>query len=734
MAQHPDYPLLHDTLIVPILVNRGDAVTFLIALLPHGPIGPSELAECASKVESHTIAPCCTASKTVASASFDVDANLTIRSLQRHEDAIDNLHQIAAACGIAREWRDVDGHANIVPDTTLEAIVKALGYDLADDPREIESDRSRLAPMLVADTGECLPIPFAPRSCTAFSEDGRMIELTLAGASVVAPEEPGYYEIDFGSERCRMAVAPRSAPSMHAAGLWGAAIQIPALRPAKAGLFGDFGDLVSAVPLFAERGAAALAINPVHALFPGEGRNFSPYSPSSRLFLNGAMADPVLAGLPPLPAVRGDSFIDWEGALPQRLSQLRVVFDTLDDEARFRIASDPGSQDGTLRRHALFDAIYSHFAPQGANGFHDWPVAFRDPGTPEVAEFALAHAEEVDFHLFVQWLARAGLAASQAAARESGMAVGLIADLAVGVHPGGSDCWSLGTAMLADLSVGAPPDPLGPQGQNWHLSQFSPDGLRRTGYAPYIAMLRAGFAAGGGLRVDHAFGLERLWVIPSGGGATEGAYLSYPRHDLVRLLTLEAHRAQAVVIAENLGTAPYGFAEYIADRGLMGMDVLWFQRAEDHGFIGAHDYSARSIAMTGTHDTPTVAGWWNGRDIDWAESCGRLPPGMNHEEAGSIRDWDRGLLWSSIAPGSERPAASDTDAAVDSAIAHIAATPSPLAIVPLEDLTGDVEQPNLPGTVTEHPNWRRRLDKPLEAVLGDHAVTRRTDILSAREG
>ncbi|ANY21010.1 4-alpha-glucanotransferase [Tsuneonella dongtanensis] len=586
--------------------------------------------------------------------------------------------------------------------------------------------------MLVADIGESLALPFLPEGVAATAEDGRIVELRTEGASLVAPGEPGYYDLDFGSERCRLAVAPHRAPGFRSRGMWGAAVQIPALRTPADGPFGDFADLAAAVPHFSAQGAAALAINPVHALFPGEGRNFSPYSPSSRLFLNGAMANPSLAGLPPFPQARGEQLIDWQAALPQRLRHLRDVFDTLEPEAVTRVLSDPGSQDATLRRHALFDALYCHFDSDGTGGFHDWPVAYRDPGSPQVAAFAAAHARELDFHLFVQWLARAGLAACQAATVENGMAVGLIADLAVGVHPGGSDCWSLGPAMLAGLSVGAPPDPLGPQGQNWHLSQFSPQGLKRTGYAPFISMLRAGFAAGGGLRVDHAFGLERLWVIPSGGGATDGAYLSYPRHDLVRLLTLEAYRAQSVVIAENLGTAPFGFAEYIADRGLMGMDVLWFQRAADHGFIGAHDYSPDSVAMSGTHDTPTVAGWWSGRDLDWAERCGRLPPGIDNDQANAIRDWDRGLLWSTVGRTGARPAPEQPSDAVDAVIAHIASSPSPLAIVPLEDLIGDEEQPNLPGTVTEHPNWRRRLHEPIGAVLQEPTVAARAATLSAR--
>ncbi len=243
-------------------------------------------------------------------------------------------------------------------------------------------------------------------------------------------------------------------------------------------------------------------------------------------------------------------------------------------------------------------------------------------------------------------------------------------------------------------------------------------------------MIRAGLAAGGGLRIDHAFGLARLWVIPEGGATRDGAYLGYPFEDLIRLATLEAHRAKAFVIAEDLGTAPYGFTQAVTDRQMLGMRVLWFERAADHGFIGPQDYEPLSAAMSGTHDTVTVAGWWRGRDLDWAERLGRLPEGTSRAEAEAIRDWDRGLLWSTLDHTAPRPAPEDPAPVVDAAIAHIAATPSAIALVSLEDMLAIEEQPNLPGTITEHPNWRRRIDAPLEAVFADDSFRRRCNILS----
>jgi 4-alpha-glucanotransferase len=381
----------------------------------------------------------------------------------------------------------------------------------------------------------------------------------------------------------------------------------------------------------------------------------------------------------------------------------------------------------------LFDALDCHFRPQGAHGWRDWPAAFRDPNNSKVIQFAKANQDEIAFHLFLQWLAKKGLEHVSAATRNAGMTIGLLADLAVGVDPSGSDAWSMSGSMLNGLTIGAPPDPLGPLGQNWSITGFSPDGLKQTGYAPWITMIRSALSSCGGLRIDHAFGLARLWVIPEGGTSADGAYLTYPFDDLIRLATLEAHRAGALVIAEDLGTAPHGFTQAIAQRHMLGMRVLWFQRAEDNGFIGAQDYDPLSVAMSGTHDTVTIAGWWNGRDLDWAERLGRLPPDIDRSKAEDIRDWDRGLLWSTIGDDAERPAPHNPEPAVDAAIRHIAHTPCKLAIVPIEDLLGEEDQPNLPGTIDEHPNWRRRYSEPLAQLLKQPVVAQRcTSLNSAR--
>lgn len=653
------------------------------------------------------------------------------------------LHDLAAAAGLARVWRDVDGRTQIVADAALEAILEALGHktgsarQIGQSLKAIRAAGCALPRMIVVDAGVAASVSLPDGMFELTDDNGQTRRLSVAGGQMQPVDEPGYYDLAIGSRSVRMAVAPRHCP-LPSGRAWGVSVQIPALRGTAMRPFGNFAELKESVEALGKAGVDAVAINPVHALFPGEGRDFSPYSPSSRLFLNTVMGDPALVGLPPLvsgssgPSENAASLIDWPHALPERLAQLRAAYDDCGPAICAQVHDWAAGEGEALRRHAIFDALDAHFRPKGARGWQDWPTAYRDPSGSAVAAFASEQAEEVAFHLFLQWLAAKGLASAQQMARDSGMSIGLIGDLAVGVTPGGSDVWSMPDAMLRGLTIGAPPDPLGPLGQNWSITSFSPDGLSATGYAPWIAMIRATMRSSGGLRIDHAFGLARLWVIPEGGTSADGAYLTFPFDDLVRLATLEAHLANCLVIAEDLGTAPPGFTQAISERHMLGMRVLWFERAADHGFIGARDYPANAVAMTGTHDTPTVAGWWSGRDLDWAAQLGRLPDGVDRPQAENNRAWDRGLLWSTLA-GGERPAPDDPAPVVDAAIAHLAATPCTLAIVPLEDLTGAAEQPNLPGTTTEHPNWQRRIEEPVADLLARDAVCRRAETLDTRK-
>lgn len=324
--------------------------------------------------------------------------------------------------------------------------------------------------------------------------------------------------------------------------------------------------------------------------------------------------------------------------------------------------------------------------------------------------------------------ARAGLDRVQRAARSAGMNVGLIADLAVGVDPAGEEASADPSLFLQGLRIGAPPDPLGPQGQDWGLTSYSPAGLARSGFAPFIAMLRANIPQGGGIRIDHAFGLKRLWVVPAGRPASEGAYITYPFANLLRLVKLEAWRAGAVVIAEDLGTRPPGFVAPLRAAGVYGMAVLPFARDMHGGFQPASAYPASAVAMSATHDTATLAGWWTGRDLEWNEKLKR------GGQSAADRAKDRSALWAVVGAGAPQPPDDAASPVVDAALAFLATTPCPLMITPMEDLVGLLEQPNLPGTIDEHPNWRRRLPEPVDALLRRPDVERRIAMLNKERG
>ncbi len=314
------------------------------------------------------------------------------------------------------------------------------------------------------------------------------------------------------------------------------------------------------------------------------------------------------------------------------------------------------------------------------------------------------------------------------------MPIGLISDLAVGVDSGGSQCWARPDQTLLGLNVGAPPDLLNTRGQSWGLAAFSPRGLQLHGFGVFIEMLRAAMRHAGGVRIDHAMGLARLWVIPDGYSAADGVYLHFPVDDMLRLIRLESQRHKAVVLGEDLGTLPEGFQQRISSGGMLGMRVLWFERAQDQGFTAPSAWDYGAVSMTSTHDLATVAGWWSGRDTEWRREIGLIDAaGVAREN--DERRRDRHLLWSAMqasgAAHGEPPSPIDPAEAVNAAIRHVGAAGCALTIIPVEDALGLREQPNLPGTLNEHPNWRRRMPGPAATLLDDPAVAARLKDLDA---
>ncbi|MFC4727282.1 4-alpha-glucanotransferase [Coralloluteibacterium thermophilus] len=674
------------------------------------------------------------------------------------------LHALARAAGLSIDWRDAfDSPRTVAPDT-LRRVLGTLGLPAGSDAEIAESQarlreeqaETRLPALVVADAGGRWTAPPGSRRWRVTAEDGSALGEGRVGEDgrIPVPGQVGYHRLALDEAETTLAVAPARAYGIdEAAGagarLAGIAAQLYSLRREGDGGVGDFTALAQLVRAAARHGIDAAAISPVHAMFAAAPERFSPYSPSSRLFYNWLHVDPAevfgadaLAGLDldaaEREALAAREHVDWPRVARHRRALLAALFERID---RFPSARDAfvrwRAQAGEpLARHARFEALQAHFAARDGEvrGWQGWDADFRSPESAAVAGFADAHAHEVAFHAWLQYLAHRGLEAGQRAARDAGMRLGLIADLAVGSDPGGSQAWSHGDEMLQGVSVGAPPDMLNAQGQDWGLTTFSPRGLRASGFAGFRAMLRAAFAHAGGARIDHILGLKRLWLIPHGAGATEGAYLDYPFDDLCRLIALESHLHRAVVIGEDLGTIPEGFGDQLAERGILGIRVLWFERERDGGFRAPARWSRRAMATTTTHDLPSASGWWRGRDIEHRQALGLC------DDAGAElreRERDARRLWEAMlaAGTAEGPPPPEWDGhpVARAAAATIGATPAPLAVLPLEDVLGLTEQPNLPGPTDEgHPNWRRRLPVHVDTLFEVPIAHDTLDALTAR--
>lgn len=614
--------------------------------------------------------------------------------------------KLAEAAGVLVDWEDAGGVARRVSIESLRAVLSGLGFD-CDTARQCEDSLARLR---VRTAGTCRVVD-AGTPLSGFEGRGRLT-LESGTAIDVRPGDParaiGYHRLEHEGGEIELIVAP---PRGVAIGpderLWGTAVQLYSLLGA--GAIGDFAALADFAGAAAHAGADALMLSPVHALFTADPGRYSPYSPSSRRFLNPWYA-PVDTADP------GGELIDWPRAVEARMSALRRDFAAQHDEPAFAAYLADAGDD--LKRHALFEALFARF---GTRGWQGWPAAYHDPAGDAAAAFARAHADEVAFHLYAQWRAETALA--RAAETAADMRIGLVTDIAVGIDAGGSHAWTAGDELMLGIGIGAPPDAFQAAGQNWGITSFSPTALKAKHYRPFIDLLRSAMRHAGGIRIDHALGLRRLWVVPNGASPLDGAYLRQPEAALLRLIALESVRAGAIVIGEDLGVVPPGLREALDERGILGMRVLPFERTKDGGFVAAADYDAGVAAMTSTHDLAPVAGWWRGTDLDWRAKLAGEEPDL------APREKEREAFWTAAVDAgvADGPAPDAPEAAVDAADAFVAATPAQLAIVPVEDLLGLDQAPNLPGTVDEHPNWRRRLPAPAADLFARADVAARID-------
>lgn len=649
------------------------------------------------------------------------------------------LRALAEAVGLAPRWQNYRYEWQEVSDESLRTVLAALGFpaatdaDIADSLILVAQRQRNLPPLVTAmfDEPTTLPVPPGPYQLTL--ENGARRSGTLEpgehGAVLPPIEEVGYHTLETGDQTTTIAVAPLHGLTAERLGqhgrTWALAVQLYSLRRPGDGGLGDFEGLRQFAASAARHGAAGIAISPVHAQFSADPDRFSPYSPSSRINLN------VLhAAIDMPPGHDDDEFVDWPNASRARLAALRAEFAEATPKTHAALAAFRAEIGDPLETHARFEALHEEqFGAHKRWHWRTWPEPLRHPLSPAVAAFAAANPDKVALHAYMQWRADQGLGAAQAAARDAGMPIGLIADLAVGADSGGSHCWARQDQILQGLSIGAPPDLLNGQGQNWGLAAFSPTGLIANGFGAFLEMLRGAMRHAGGVRIDHALGLRRLWVVPEGLPSGLGAYLHFPQTDLLRLIALESHRSRTVVVGEDLGTIPPGFQDEMAGAGVLGMRVLWFERLFDR-FIPPSVWSRSAAAMTSTHDLPTLAGWWRGRDLEWRARLG-LSGGPDAAAAeGHTRFLDRYRIWDAFresgATTDDPPPNEEPARFVDAATRHVAAAACDLVLLPVEDALGLAEQPNLPGTMSEqHPNWRRRLPGTADTLLDPPEIAAR---------
>jgi len=711
-------------------------------------------------------------------------------------DTAADLDRLADLAGVQNSYWDIHGVLHPTPAETKRAILGALGFavdsaaDLADSLREFEQApwRRGLAAATVlrnghnaglrielalpeADVGQLLRWHIGLEDGGELAGEAALGMLAVTGArafdgeafqrrqfEVWDPVPWGHHRltVEVGGRQIGTAliVAPAAAwlPAALARGerRWGLSCHLYALRRRDDWGVGDFSALGDLLGGTAGAGGGLVGINPLHALFPDRPQAASPYSPSSRLFLNPLYIDPQAVPFAGacfralqadesfkrlLARARAGNLIDYPAAAALKQAALEALFADFRDlpaDAQAGFEAHKAAAGEALHRFAVYHVLHEHFATLS---WRDWPDRFRRPDRPDVAEFAAAHAERVDLYTFQQWLAEQQLAA----AADSNPGMGLYRDLAVGVDANGADAWTDPDLIVGDGTFGAPPDAFNADGQDWSMPPVHPHRLAARAYAPFIDMLRANMRHAGALRIDHAMGLMRLYWIPPGAKPTEGAYLRYPMDDLMGILALESHRNRCLVVGEDLGTVPDDFRARMEADNILSYRVFYFERWPSRLFRRPEAYPRLALATATTHDLPTIAGHWNGADLDLRQRLGMAAEDDNGDERERIRS----LLLDALDDQELAPYGLDHKGGADEAalaalteavLRYLARSPALLTMLNLDDLLFEPDQLNLPGTVDEYPNWRRRLGKDIEDLTADPWVARVLKAISEDRG
>ena len=708
------------------------------------------------------------------------------------------LDRLAAAAGIAGEWWDLAGGRHVVGSDTRRALLAAMGLraDTTGDARDrlVEladaRERRRLPPMVVTREGSRASVAIAEvgehrRNRVTMllrREDGTEQTLRCAlddlPANVVTaadgrpvtqrilalPSLPtGYHTLefdDYAPAPCRIVVALDRCylpPEIReGARRFGLAAHLYSLRRRGDQGIGDLTTLSLLGEATARAGGSIVGINPLHALFAGDRERASPYHPSDRRFLDPIYVDvervPDLADShdarallahagPGVASLSARTHVDYAGVWKLK----GALLDTCFAQFERRSAADPlvaefdrfvASGGLPLRQFAVFEAIA---AAHSREPWHRWPDGLRRPDASGVADFAGRHAHRVRRALYLQWLADRQLAAADSHARASGLTWGFFRDLALGAAPDGAESWSSPGGYALGASIGAPPDAFSPTGQNWNLPPPNPVAMSASACAGFREVLVANMRHAGALRIDHAMGLSRLFWIPAGATAADGAYVRYPLDALLGVLSIESVRARCFVVGEDLGTVPEGFRERLAAADVLSSRVLWFER-DGAAFVDPSRYPAKAAACVSTHDLPTIAGWWTGADVDEKQALGLLTAeaaaAERSERLASKEALAAALARAGVTEGAHIDGAAPHDAAITAAIhRYVGASPSGLAMIQADDLAGETMAVNLPGTDRARPNWRRKLSVEVEALWTTEAGLQLiADFASARTG
>lgn len=639
------------------------------------------------------------------------------------------LARLAESQGILLSYRDMQGGERTATPDTLRALLAAMGIAAESSSLVRESlayfraqRRERLLPEeVIVESRLARQLTFG--SAAGWTLRCEESESVVAGGAAtdtigLPALAPGVYLLDAGSARQRETVriisAPDRAPGVQETTgrqrIWGMNLALYGLRSSRNAGLGDYSDLAETSLAIGKLGASFIGINPVHAMGHSESA-FSPYSPSHRGFLNTAhIALDAIPGLESsanaqrivsqadadLTRLRSARHVDYERHKPTHMQLLSALHDTFQSDApastHAAVAAFRQERGGELAKFAWFEAM----ADRHGSDWRSWPASFQ----------SIPQTSREDFHVWLQWVADCQLGNAQHVACDSGMELGLFLDLAVGPRRNGAESWCERVAIAQHVSVGAPPDHVNPEGQNWNLAALSPRGLAVQNYRPVRRLLASTMRHAGVVRIDHIIGLGRSFWVPDDG--SPGGYVRQPLKALLTILKIEAERAGTVVVGEDLGLVPSGLRRAMSDNGIYGYSVLQYERDGNGTLKRADSASKQVLSCFSTHDTPTVRGFETGRDIHWWKTLGWVDERESARAQTQRRKDVDGLM--------EQRLEADFTTTVHKSLAR---SPSTMVTAQLDDILEHEDAQNLPGTTDAHPNWRRKYDVSVEALSGD---------------